>query len=71
MTAQTLPRLFRVERGSVTPEELAALSTVLLARVAAADSAAQDAPSRPARAGWRRPERAVGFDGPRTWRAGA
>ncbi|MER5208675.1 acyl-CoA carboxylase epsilon subunit [Streptomyces sp. NPDC002825] len=72
MTTSTLPHLIRVEKGVVNPEELAALSAVLLARLTDA-GAAPDGVSARRRdlAGWRRPERASGFDGPRTWRAGA
>ncbi|MFF9852785.1 acyl-CoA carboxylase epsilon subunit [Streptomyces litmocidini] len=72
MTTPALPHLFRVEKGAVNPEELAALSAVLLARVTHARAVPDDAPGRRRDvAGWRRPERASGFDGPRTWRAGA
>jgi hypothetical protein len=59
----------RVEKGSPSGEELAALTVVLLTRAAAAGS------SRPARPGrrtahWRRPERGPGFESPRAWRNG-
>ncbi|MCX4783743.1 acyl-CoA carboxylase subunit epsilon [Streptomyces sp. NBC_01264] len=63
------PFLVRVEKGSASPEEVAALTAVLLARAAAPGPAAEPVhPRRPA-AGWRRPERVGGFDGPRTWQA--
>ncbi|MET8539614.1 acyl-CoA carboxylase subunit epsilon [Kitasatospora sp. NPDC004799] len=60
------PPLLRVERGRPDPTELGALVTVLYARLAAA----QEQPPEPGHpsAHWRRPERAPGFRGPRTWR---
>ncbi|AXE89722.1 acyl-CoA carboxylase subunit epsilon [Streptomyces sp. Go-475] len=62
---------FRVEKGSPSEEELAALTVVLLARAAAAGVPAPAAePSRPL-ARWRRLERATGFGGPRSWRRAA
>lgn len=64
-------RYFRVEKGSPSEEELAALAVVLLARAAAGGVPAPAAgPSRPA-ARWRRLERATGFGGPRSWRRAA
>jgi hypothetical protein len=61
-------QLFRIEKGSPAPEELAALAAVLLSRAAPADDG-PGGPSGPRRAvaPWRRPERARGFDGPRSW----
>lgn len=61
--------LIRVERGRPDDTELAALTAVLLARSATAD-AEQHEPVRPV-ALWRRPERAAGFVGPRTWQRAA
>ncbi|MCX5410059.1 acyl-CoA carboxylase subunit epsilon (plasmid) [Streptomyces sp. NBC_00335] len=64
------PFLVRVEKGSASPEEVAALTAVLLAR--AAEPAPDGDPGRPPRrpaARWRRPERGGAFDGPRTWQA--
>ncbi|MGW1884452.1 acyl-CoA carboxylase subunit epsilon [Streptomyces sp. NPDC001970] len=60
--------LVRVERGNPDAEELAALTAVLLTRVAAVGAEPDDV-SRRGRAStrWRRPERARGFRGPRTW----
>nr|WP_229924753.1 acyl-CoA carboxylase subunit epsilon [Streptomyces sulfonofaciens] len=56
----------RVERGQAGPEELAAITAVLLARAAAQPApAVRDA--RP-RAGWRRLERESGFRPPHSWR---
>ncbi|WP_330301279.1 acyl-CoA carboxylase epsilon subunit [Streptomyces sp. NBC_00503] len=47
-------RVVRIERGEAAPEELAAITTVLLARAATtADPAAPGHP-RPATAHWRR-----------------
>lgn len=69
MTTPVFPYLLRVEKGFADPEELAALSVVLLARAAYADAAHADVfARRPDVAGWRRPERAFGFEGPRAWR---
>ncbi|MFD5763813.1 acyl-CoA carboxylase subunit epsilon, partial [Streptomyces sp. NPDC127044] len=64
--------LFRIERGCPSPEELAALTAVLMA-VTAGPGVAPDDTARKHQvvALWRRPERVTGFDGPRTGRAGA
>ncbi|MFC7303697.1 acyl-CoA carboxylase subunit epsilon [Streptomyces monticola] len=73
--------LLRVVKGSPSPEELAAITAVLMARRAAGagtgtgtgtGSGPADDTTRRARAvaPWRRPERAQGFQGPRTWRTG-
>ncbi|WP_228976941.1 acyl-CoA carboxylase epsilon subunit [Streptomyces sp. DH12] len=58
--------LLRVEKGDAAPEELAALTAVLLARANARPAAA---PARRARsaAGWRRLERQSGFRAPHSW----
>jgi hypothetical protein len=58
--------LVRVEKGHADPEELAALTALIMARAAVGDSAA---PVRPARstAGWRRLERTPGFRAPHSW----
>jgi hypothetical protein len=62
--------LVRVEKGHADPEEVAALTAILLAR-AAADAGAPGAGRRkpPSRsvAGWRRLERARGFRAPHSW----
>ncbi|MBT2507439.1 acyl-CoA carboxylase subunit epsilon [Streptomyces sp. ISL-98] len=64
--------LVRIEKGNPAPEELAALTAVLLARVLGPDVEPDDqARGRRAVAHWRRPERVAGFDGPRTWRSAA
>ncbi|MFD4658739.1 acyl-CoA carboxylase subunit epsilon [Kitasatospora sp. NPDC058444] len=62
------PPFLRVERGSPDPIELGALTTVLYARLAAAQEEPQEAGHPSAR--WRRLERAPGFRGPRTWQHG-
>jgi hypothetical protein len=58
----------RVEKGHAGPEEVAAITALLLARAAARP--AEIAPARPghARAGWRRLERERGFRAPHSWR---
>ncbi|MGW4913306.1 acyl-CoA carboxylase epsilon subunit [Streptomyces sp. NPDC004270] len=60
--------VIKVVRGVASPAELAALTTVLLAR-AAALAAVDPCPleSRPV-AGWRRPERLAAHRDPRGWR---
>ncbi|MEV0219857.1 acyl-CoA carboxylase epsilon subunit [Streptomyces sp. NPDC050704] len=60
--------VIRVENGSVGPDELAALTAVLLARAAGSAAGGNGAArrARPA-ARWSRPERAVMFVSPRSW----
>ena len=55
----------RVEKGHAEPEEVAAITAVLLAR-AAAQPTPQTHRGRP-RAGWRRLEREGGFRAPHSW----
>ncbi|KIF67802.1 hypothetical protein HY68_02735 [Streptomyces sp. AcH 505] len=57
--------LLRVEKGQADPEELAAITAVLLARAAATP----EAPAHQGRstAGWRRLERTPGFRAPHSW----
>lgn len=57
----------RVEKGHAGPEEVAAVTALLLARAA---SAPADVPAGPGqvRAGWRRLEREPGFRAPHSWR---
>ncbi|MFG2718383.1 acyl-CoA carboxylase subunit epsilon [Streptomyces sp. NPDC048416] len=57
----------RIERGEAGPEELAAITAVLLARAAAQPVAVAFERARSA-AGWRRLERAPGFRAPHSWR---
>ena len=63
----------RVEKGHADPEEVAAITAVLLARAAArsgsgAESAGAEYRGRRPRAGWRRLEREGGFRSPHSWR---
>ncbi|MEU6211158.1 acyl-CoA carboxylase epsilon subunit [Streptomyces sp. JL4002] len=57
--------LLRVEKGNAAPEELAAITALLLARAAATPDAA--AVRVPRQAGWRRLERTPGFRAPHSW----
>ncbi|MEU6487697.1 acyl-CoA carboxylase subunit epsilon [Streptomyces sp. NPDC046887] len=56
----------RVEKGQAGPEELAAVTAVLLARAGARPA---ELPASPVRstAGWRRLERRSGFYAPHSW----
>lgn len=56
----------RVEKGHAEPEEVAAITAVLLARAAAQTSSAPTHRGR-AKAGWRRLEREPGFRAPHSW----
>ncbi|MFG3348306.1 acyl-CoA carboxylase subunit epsilon [Streptomyces sp. NPDC048018] len=66
MTTPATASLLRVEKGHADPEELAAITAVLLARAAAQPAE----PTRHGRstAGWRRLERENGFRAPHSWR---
>ncbi|AJE42675.1 MULTISPECIES: acyl-CoA carboxylase subunit epsilon [Streptomyces] len=55
----------RVEKGNAEPEEVAALTAILMAR-AAAQSSTPAHRGRP-KAGWRRLEREPGFRAPHSW----
>ncbi|MEV6018701.1 acyl-CoA carboxylase subunit epsilon [Streptomyces sp. NPDC002667] len=57
----------RVEKGHAEPEEVAAITAILLARAASAptDAASSHRPHR--KAGWRRLEREPGFRAPHSW----
>ncbi|MER6016448.1 acyl-CoA carboxylase subunit epsilon [Streptomyces bluensis] len=57
----------RVERGRAEPEEVAALTAVLLARTAAAAEPGPGHRPGSAKAGWRRPERPRGYRPPHSW----
>lgn len=60
--------LVRVEKGHAEPEELAALTAVLLARAAAAGQDTGANVRRPrTTAGWRRLERTPGFRSAHSW----
>ncbi|MGW2210028.1 acyl-CoA carboxylase subunit epsilon [Streptomyces sp. NPDC001781] len=56
----------RVEKGLADPEEVAAITAVLLARAAARPADTPTHRPRP-RAGWRRLEREGGFRAPHSW----
>jgi len=60
---------FRIVRGQPTAADLAALTAVLLSRMAAAEPYGDDCAGPPRTAGWRRPERAAPHRDPRGWRA--
>ncbi|MFJ9825453.1 acyl-CoA carboxylase subunit epsilon [Streptomyces sp. NPDC101160] len=66
MTTPATANLLRVEKGHADPEELAAITAVLLARAAA--QPAEPAHPRHTTAGWRRLERENGFRAPHSWR---
>ncbi|MFJ1971639.1 acyl-CoA carboxylase subunit epsilon [Streptomyces sp. NPDC087903] len=55
----------RVEKGHAEPEEVAAITAVLLARAAAAPAAPTH--RKHPKAGWRRLEREPGFRAPHSW----
>ncbi|GAA4899174.1 acyl-CoA carboxylase subunit epsilon [Streptomyces coeruleoprunus] len=66
MTTPAAESLLRVEKGHAAPEELAAITAVLLARANA--TAAVPAPRRArSTAGWRRLERQSGFRAAHSW----
>jgi hypothetical protein len=56
----------RVEKGHASPEEIAALTAVLLARAANRPEPAASRGSG-STAGWRRLERTPGFRAPHSW----
>jgi hypothetical protein len=58
----------RVEKGQAGPEELAALTAILLARAASGPSEAPRHGGGSVRAAWRRLEREPGFRAPHSWR---
>ncbi|WP_327326293.1 acyl-CoA carboxylase subunit epsilon [Streptomyces sp. NBC_01210] len=58
--------LLRVEKGQADPEELAAITAVLLARAASQPDAVPTHRGRSA-AGWRRLERQSGFRTAHSW----
>ncbi|MEE1785796.1 acyl-CoA carboxylase subunit epsilon [Streptomyces sp. SP17BM10] len=69
MTASAEP-LVRIVRGSLSDEELAALTAVLMARAAAAQQAAAIAPVEPI-ANWQRLERRPAYYSPVSWQQAA
>ncbi|MEV6951592.1 acyl-CoA carboxylase subunit epsilon [Streptomyces sp. NPDC051183] len=65
MSVTTTDTLLRVEKGNAAPEELAAITAILLARAAATP---EDVSTNPrSQAGWRRLERTPGFRAPHSW----
>jgi hypothetical protein len=60
--------LVRVEKGHADPEELAAMTAVLLARAAAAGQETTGWPQPRSTAGWRRLGQS-GFNAPHSWRS--
>ena len=56
----------RVEKGHAGPEEVAAITAILLARAASAPAESPSHRGRP-KAGWRRLEREGGFRAPHSW----
>ncbi|MEV6208594.1 acyl-CoA carboxylase subunit epsilon [Kitasatospora sp. NPDC051914] len=69
MSASAEP-LVRIVRGSLTDEELAAVTAVLLARAAAAQQAAS-APAVEPIASWQRLERRPAYYSPVSWQQAA
>ncbi|MFJ9111913.1 acyl-CoA carboxylase subunit epsilon [Streptomyces sp. NPDC102283] len=65
MSLTSAESVLRVEKGHADPEELAAITAVLMARAASQPSA----PAHRGRdtAGWRRLERTPGFRAPHSW----
>ncbi|MFD6419331.1 acyl-CoA carboxylase subunit epsilon [Streptomyces sp. NPDC060194] len=57
--------MLRVEKGHAAPEELAAITAILLAR--AASRPAELPVTARSTAGWRRLERTPGFRAPHSW----
>ncbi|MGW6021759.1 MULTISPECIES: acyl-CoA carboxylase subunit epsilon [unclassified Streptomyces] len=57
----------RVEKGHAEPEEVAAITAILLARSAAATAQAPTPRRGRDKAGWRRLERSPGFRAPHSW----
>ncbi|WP_306318782.1 MULTISPECIES: acyl-CoA carboxylase subunit epsilon [unclassified Streptomyces] len=58
----------RVEKGHAEPEEVAAITAILIARASATPEAPSHHAKRQTRAGWRRLEREPGFRAPHSWR---
>ncbi|MFG2846007.1 acyl-CoA carboxylase subunit epsilon [Kitasatospora sp. NPDC048296] len=69
MTASAEP-LVHIVRGSLSDEELAALTAVLMARAAAAQQVAAIAPIEPI-ASWQRLERRPAYYSPVSWQQAA
>ncbi|MGW5212047.1 MULTISPECIES: acyl-CoA carboxylase subunit epsilon [unclassified Streptomyces] len=58
----------RVEKGHAEPEEVAAITAILLARAATRPASDARTHRGRAKAGWRRLEREPGFRAPHSWR---
>ncbi|MGW0840063.1 acyl-CoA carboxylase subunit epsilon [Streptomyces sp. NPDC002787] len=58
----------RVEKGHAEPEEVAAITALILARAAAQPAEPAQVHRGRLRAGWRRLEREPGFRAPHSWR---
>ncbi|MEU4468706.1 MULTISPECIES: acyl-CoA carboxylase subunit epsilon [unclassified Streptomyces] len=58
----------RVEKGHAEPEEVAAITAILLARAAARPADPTPTHRGRIKAGWRRLEREPGFRAPHSWR---
>ncbi|WP_151771082.1 acyl-CoA carboxylase epsilon subunit [Streptomyces abyssomicinicus] len=58
----------RVEKGQAEPEELAALTAILLARASSGPAPEAWRGGGSVRAAWRRLEREPGFRAPHSWR---
>ncbi|MEV7421846.1 MULTISPECIES: acyl-CoA carboxylase subunit epsilon [unclassified Streptomyces] len=68
MSDPTNDSLLRVEKGQAGPEELAAITAILMARAASRPQTADAAAHRGrSTAGWRRLERTPGFRAPHSW----
>jgi Acyl-CoA carboxylase epsilon subunit len=68
MSDPTGASLLRVEKGDAAPEELAAITAVLMARAAATPTADTAGTGRArSLARWRRLERSPGFRAPHSW----
>ncbi|MBT2376213.1 hypothetical protein AMK21_16980 [Streptomyces sp. CB00316] len=65
MSLTSAESVLRVEKGHAGPEELAAITAVLMARAAAQPSAPAHRGRDTAR--WRRLERTPGFRAPHSW----
>ncbi|MFJ7060273.1 acyl-CoA carboxylase subunit epsilon [Streptomyces griseobrunneus] len=65
MSLTSSESVLRVEKGHADPEELAAITAVLMARAAAQPATA--AHRGRDTAGWRRLERTPGFRAPHSW----
>ncbi|MER6567959.1 acyl-CoA carboxylase subunit epsilon [Streptomyces sp. NPDC001093] len=62
-------RSVRVERGTLSDEELAALTAVLLTRAGTGAARPGDRPVAPVVPGWERPERNAFYRSPLSWQS--